>query len=153
MRVRAGVSEAAAAGQAAAGSAGAALWNGQCLEATDPNIVLSMAAISADDDHRAFAISASVPVERLDAEGFAAFELGACPNLRGFCALSAQQPESAREYLALARVHNEHAVAAFSYGYTIAVSGVLQILRGALSEALDKFKEGLQTHPMMDNSF
>jgi LuxR family transcriptional regulator, maltose regulon positive regulatory protein len=126
---------------------------GNVLETTNPDIVLSMAAISADDDHRAFAISASVPVERLDAEGFAAFELGACANLRGFCALSAQQPESAREYLALARVHNEHAVAAFSYGYTIAVSGVLLMLRGSLSEALDKFKEGLQTHPMMDNSF
>ncbi|MDB6087888.1 MAG: LuxR family transcriptional regulator [Gammaproteobacteria bacterium] len=130
-------------------------WSGtgNVLETTDPHVVLSMAAISANDDERAFALTAKVPLDRLDAEGFAAFELGACANLRGYCALSAQESEWAREYLALARVHNDHAAAAFSRAYTIAVNGVALLLRGALTEALEKFREGLQGHPVMENSF
>jgi LuxR family maltose regulon positive regulatory protein len=81
-----------------------------------------------------------------DAQGFAAFELAAAANLRGYCALTAQEFESAREYLALARVYNEHVDAAFSRSYTIAVSGVALLIQGELREALERFKAGLGEH-------
>jgi LuxR family maltose regulon positive regulatory protein len=126
---------------------------GTVLDTTDPNVVLSMEAISVDDIPRAFSISEQVPLEQLDAEGFAAFELGAAANLRGYCALAAQEFEPAREYLALARVHNDHVNAAFSRGYTIAVSGVALLIQGSLSESLERFKEGLREHSVIDKSF
>jgi LuxR family maltose regulon positive regulatory protein len=126
---------------------------GTVLDTTDPDIVLSMEAIAADDIPRAFSISAHVPLQQLDAEGFAAFELGACANLRGYCALAAQEFEPARELLALARVHNDHVNAAFSRGYTIAVNGVAALIRGSLSESLERFKEGLSEQPVIDKSF
>jgi LuxR family maltose regulon positive regulatory protein len=81
-----------------------------------------------------------------DARGFAAFELAAAANLRGYCALTAQEFESAREYLALARVYNEHVDAAFSRSYTIAVSGVALLIQGELREAVERFKAGLGEH-------
>jgi LuxR family maltose regulon positive regulatory protein len=127
--------------------------SGTVLNTTDPNVVLSIEAISSDDIARAFSISAHVPLQQLNAEGFAAFELGAAANLRGYCALAAQEFESAREYLALARVHNDHVNAAFSRGYTIAVSGVAALIQGSLSESLERFKEGLSEHPVIDKSF
>jgi LuxR family maltose regulon positive regulatory protein len=126
---------------------------GSVLETTDPNVVLSMAAISDDDIPGAFSVSADVPLNQLDAEGFAAFELGACANLRGYCALAAQEYESAREYLALARVHNDHVAAAFSRGYMIAISGASLLVQGALGAALEKFDEGLRNQPVPDESF
>jgi LuxR family maltose regulon positive regulatory protein len=127
---------------------------GSVLATTDPNVVLSMAAISADDIPEAFAIVNRVPLHQQDAEGFAAFELGAAANLRGYCALAAQEFESARDHLALARVYNDHVDAAFSRGYTIAVSGVTLIMQGALRESLERFKEGLaEQRVVIDKSF
>jgi LuxR family maltose regulon positive regulatory protein len=120
--------------------------SGDVLSTTDSNIVLSMAAIAGDDIPGAFSISAKVPLTQYDARGFAAFELAAAANLRGYCALTAQEFESAREYLALARVYNEHVDAAFSRSYTIAVSGVALLIQGELREALERFKAGLGEH-------
>jgi LuxR family maltose regulon positive regulatory protein len=119
---------------------------GDVLCTTDSNIVLSMAAIAGDDIPGAYSISARVPLTQYDAQGFAAFELAAVANLRGYCALTAQEFEAAREYLALARVYNEHVDAAFSRSYTIAVGGVAMLIQGELREALERFKAGLGEH-------
>ena len=113
------------------------------LETTDPNVVLAMAAIAADDIPGAYAISGRVPLNQRDAEGFSAFELAAAANLRGYCALAAQEFEAAREYLALARVYNEHVDAAFSRGYTVAVNAVALLIQGDLREALERIKTAL----------
>ena len=127
---------------------------GSVLETTDPNIVLSMAAISEDDIPQAFSISERIPLEQPEAEGFAAFELGAAANLRSYCALVAQQFGSARDYLGLARVYNDHVDAPFSRGYTAAVRGVALMLQGGLREALDEFREASRGHlAAIDKSF
>jgi LuxR family transcriptional regulator, maltose regulon positive regulatory protein len=113
------------------------------LETTDPNVVLAMAAIAADDIPTAYSISGRVPLNQRDAEGFSAFELAAAANLRGYCALAAQEFEAAREYLALARVYNEHVDATFSRSYTIAVTAVALLIQGELQEAIQRIKAGL----------
>ncbi len=125
---------------------------GTVLETTDPNIILSIEAVSSDDISRAFRMSEAVPLQRVDARGFAAFELGAAANLRGFCALAAQEYESARQYLDLARRHNSHVDAAFSHGYTVAVDAVAMLLMGSLNSSLERFRRELADHPVMDES-
>lgn len=121
---------------------------------TDPNVVLSMAAISMDDIPHAFSISEGFSLHHQDSEGFAAFELGAAANLRSYCMLVTQDFEAARELLALARVYNDRVDAAFSRGYTIAVHGVSLLLQGALREALERFKEGVAEQRVgLDKSF
>jgi LuxR family transcriptional regulator, maltose regulon positive regulatory protein len=127
---------------------------GTVQETTNPNIVLSMAAVSMDDTLRAFSISERVPLRDQEVSGFAAFELGAAANLRGYCALATQDFEIAREYLALARAYNDRVDAAFSRGYTVAVSGVSSLLQGQLREALERFKEGMAEQRVgLDKSF
>jgi LuxR family maltose regulon positive regulatory protein len=121
---------------------------------TDPNVVLSMAAIAFDDIPRAFEISEGFSLRNHDPEGFAAFELGAAANLRSYCMLVAQNVEAARECLALAKVYNDRVDAAFSRGYTISVDGLMSMMQGALHEAIERFKEGLaEQHVGLDKSF
>jgi len=115
----------------------------QVLETTDPSVVLAMSAVAADDIQSAFTISSRVPMTLCDVEGFGAFELAAAANLRGYCALTAQEFEAAREYLALARVYNEHADAAFSGSYTVAVAALAALIRGDLQEAIERIRTGL----------
>jgi LuxR family maltose regulon positive regulatory protein len=127
---------------------------GTVQETTSPDVVLSMAAVSVDDIPRAFSISERVPLRDQEAKGFAAFELGAAANLRGYCALATHDFEAARECLALARVYNDRVDAAFSRGYTVAVSGVSLLLQGRLREALERFKEGMAEQRVgLDKSF
>jgi len=116
---------------------------GEVLQTTDPNIVLAMAAIAADDIQGAWIVSGRVRMDQRDAAGFAAFELAAAANLRGYCALTAQEFEAARENLALARVYNEHADAAFSRSYTLAVAAVAALIQGELQEAVERIRTGL----------
>jgi LuxR family maltose regulon positive regulatory protein len=110
---------------------------------TNPNVLLSMAAISVDDIPRAISISENVPLSNQEGTGFAAFELGAAANLRSYCALALQNFEAAREYLALAGVYNDRVDAPFSRGYTVAVRGVSLMLQGQLHEALACFRQGV----------
>jgi len=126
---------------------------GNVLETTDPNIILAIEAVSSDDIPRAVRVSDEVPLHRVDARGFAAFELGAAANLRGYCALAAQEYESAQRYLALAMRHNEHVRAAFSHGYTVAVDAVSLLLAGSLQESLARFRAELSERPAIDKSF
>ncbi|HVO46821.1 MAG TPA: LuxR C-terminal-related transcriptional regulator [Steroidobacteraceae bacterium] len=125
---------------------------GSVLETTDPNIILSIEAVSSDDIPRALRVSEQVPLHRTEARGFAAFELGAAANLRGYCALATQEYESAQRYLALAMRHNEQVHAAFSHGYTVAVDAVALLLKGSLQEALKRFRTELSEHPVIDKS-
>jgi LuxR family transcriptional regulator, maltose regulon positive regulatory protein len=125
---------------------------GSVLETTDPNIILSIEAVSSDDIPRAFRMSEAVPLHRVEARGFAAFELGAAANLRGYCALAAQEYESARQYLDLAAQHNGHVAASFSHGYTVAVGAVSMLLMGSLRGCLERFRQELTVHPVIDKS-
>lgn len=108
---------------------------------TDPNIVLSMAAIAADDIQLAAALSRQVALNSSGVTGFAAFELAAISNLRSYCALASQDFEGARHHLGLARTHNLRVDAAFSRGYTSALSGVALLIQGELGRALEHFEE------------
>lgn len=128
---------------------------GGTVEATtDPDVVLSMAAISCDDIPRAFSISEGFSLRDHDPEDFAAFELGAAANLRSYCMLVSQNLAAARECLALAKVYNDRVDAAFSRGYTISVDGLILMMQGSLREALERFKEGLtEQHAGLDKSF
>jgi len=126
----------------------------EVLETTDPSVVLAMGAIAGDDIQSACNISSHVPMNQYDAEGFAAFELAAAANLRAYCALTAQEFEAAREYLALARVYNEHADAAFSRSYTAVVAALVALVQGELQEAIERIRAALiERRQAVDKSF
>jgi LuxR family maltose regulon positive regulatory protein len=119
----------------------------------DANIVLSMAAISTDDVAGSERWVQRVPLREVQAETFAAFELGAAANLAAYHALGASQFETARSLLALARAHNERGSAIFSGGYTVGMHGMYLLAQGQLREALDGFRAGMaQTRMHADNS-
>ena len=112
------------------------------------SVVLSMAAIGADDLPGAFRIVGGVPLTRLDAGGFPAFELGAAANLQGYDAVVRGDFDAARDVLVLARAFNERGDASFSGGYTVGVYGVNLIAQGRLAEALDRFRQGFAEQRM-----
>lgn len=116
---------------------------GSVTGTTNPDIVLAMAAVSVDDLENAFAIIGRVSVCNRNPEGFSAFELGAAANLSGYLAVALGNFEQAREYLAFARAYNERGNATFSRGYTLAVTGVVQILHGELDKALERYREDM----------
>jgi LuxR family maltose regulon positive regulatory protein len=117
--------------------------SGTVRTTTDPKIALSMAAICADYIPSTLGAGEKVPLHPEDCNEFAAFELGAAANLRACCALAQDDFEAARQNLAVARVYNERVDAAFSRGYTAAVTGVALLLQGLLGDALEKFRAGL----------
>jgi LuxR family maltose regulon positive regulatory protein len=128
--------------------------SGAVQATTNPDIVLSMAAISKDDLPSAFSLIENVPIREPDTGAFAAFELGAAANLLGYRALTMQDFESTREYLALARAHNAQGDARFSSGYTVAMRGVSLLVQGSLRESLQCFREELtEQHDCDDKSF
>jgi LuxR family transcriptional regulator, maltose regulon positive regulatory protein len=107
---------------------------------TDPTIVLSMAAIARDDAGAAFRIVDAVPIRERKAGPFAAFELAAAANLAAYRELAYDDFEGARDCLAVARMQGERGRAAFSQGYTVAISGVNLLAQGHLGDALDRFE-------------
>jgi LuxR family transcriptional regulator, maltose regulon positive regulatory protein len=116
---------------------------GNVRNSTDPKVALFMAAVCADGMPGGLGAGEKVPLRPEDCNEFAAFELGAAANLRACCALAVSDFEAARQQLAVARIYNDRIDAAFSRGYTIAVSGVALLLQGFLRDALEKFREGL----------
>lgn len=116
---------------------------GSVAGTTNPDIVLAMAAVSVDDLESAFAIIERVSVCNCSPEGFSAFELGAAANLTSYRAMTLGNFEEAREYLAFASAYNERGSATFSRGYTLAVTGVMQILSGELNNALARYREDM----------
>lgn len=118
---------------------------------TDPNIVLSMAAIANDDAEAAFRIVDRVSVREEKGEGFASHELGAAANLMGFRQLAHGDFDGAREYLAIARVQGERGDAIFSRGYTIGIVGVSLLVQGQLREALERLKAGMAEQRMHED--
>lgn len=118
---------------------------------SDPNIVLSMAAIANDDATNAFKIVDRVAVREQKGEGFASHELGAAANLMAFRQLAHGDFEGAREYLAIARVQGERGDAIFSRGYTIGLAGVSLLVQGQLREALERLKAGMAEQRMHED--
>lgn len=108
-----------------------------------PDIVLSMAAIAADDTARAFDIVDGAQLQAPENDGFAAFELGAASNLLAYRSITVADFSRAREQLDDARRCNERARATFSQGYTLGLSGVAALLQGRLDEALRGFRDDL----------
>jgi LuxR family maltose regulon positive regulatory protein len=128
--------------------------SGEIESTTNPDIVLSMAAVCADDVPEAFDIIARVRVEGREPSGFAAFELGAGANLVSYRDLALGDFERARHHLALARAYSDRGDATFSGGYTTGITGVTMLLQGQLGEALDCFRRGMAQQRMhLDGSF
>ena len=113
-----------------------------------PEIVLSMAAVSADDLGEAFRRAQRVDIEKVDESGFDAFERAAAANLQGVCALSLGDFEQARVALGYARLHTERGVAPFSGGYEVGVTGISQMLQGDLPGALATFDAAAAQSPI-----
>lgn len=111
--------------------------------ADDANVVLSMAAISADDVAGSFKWVKRVTLNENRPDPFGAFELGAAANLTAYHALGASDFEAARSLLALARGHNERGGAIFSGGYTVGMQGMNLLAQGQLVEALECFRVGI----------
>jgi LuxR family maltose regulon positive regulatory protein len=112
-------------------------------DAENPAVIRSMVMIIQDDTLGAFEIAKTVNVNRPEAEGFTAFELGAAGNLKGYLAMTAGDFEAAREYLMLARAHGDRANAGFSWGYSISTAGMNLMAQGQLAEALERFRIGV----------
>jgi LuxR family transcriptional regulator, maltose regulon positive regulatory protein len=116
---------------------------GSVVATSNPDIVLAMAAVSQDDLHSAFTIIERVELRHGSPEGFAAFELSAAANLAGYRAIALGDFEAARDCLACARAYNDLGSATFSRGYTLAVTGVVQILTGELHRALPRYRDNM----------
>ncbi|MGU7779059.1 LuxR C-terminal-related transcriptional regulator [Burkholderia sp. PU8-34] len=92
------------------------------------DVVLAMAALF-NNDLRGAARLADVPaLHRPARDIFDAFQLGAAANLLAFSAMAEGDDERAHRLLVLASSHNEHAQAAFSQGYTLALRCILQVI-------------------------
>lgn len=121
---------------------------------TNPDVMLSMAAVCADRIPEAFNIIERVPIQGCEPSGFAAFELGAGANLVGYRDLAMGELERARQHLALARAYSDRGDASFSGGYTVGLTGVTLMMQGQLDAALDNFRHGLAEQRMhLDGSF
>jgi len=115
--------------------------NGAVATTTSPRIVLSMAAMLDNDIQVAYGLSEQVSLHETESTGFAAFELSAAANLRAYCALTRQEYVLAKDYLAQARMYNDHVKAPFSRGYTTAVATAALVIQGRLREALANFRD------------
>ncbi|SFF67930.1 LuxR family transcriptional regulator, maltose regulon positive regulatory protein [Fontimonas thermophila] len=119
----------------------------------DANIVMSMAAISADNVEEAFARSERFELDQPRSRGFQAFELGAAGNLAAYRALAENAFDRSAELLAQALQHSERAPAPFSGGYNAAVAAVAALLQGDLHTALARFRRfATEAQPLLDRS-
>lgn len=116
-------------------------------------IVLTMAAISADEVMRSGEWLQGIDLRDHDSEGFGAFAMGAAANVAAYHALSTSQFERTRELLAVARGHNERAGSIFSRGYTVGMQGMNLLVQGQLPAALECFRTGMsEARVHADNS-
>ncbi|MBY4791630.1 LuxR C-terminal-related transcriptional regulator [Burkholderia multivorans] len=100
-------------------------------------IVLAMAKLF-NNDLRGAALLADVPaLHRPARDIFEAFEFGAAANLLAFRAMAAWREEEIHPLLVLADSHNDHAQAAFSQGYTLALRCVQQVIGAQPSRAAE----------------
>lgn len=128
--------------------------SGELATTTNPDVMLSMAAVCADRVPDAFKIIERVPIQGWEPSGFAAFELGAGANLVGYRDLAMGEVERARQHLALARAYSDRGDASFSGGYTLGLTGVTMMMQGQLDAALDNFRQGMAEQRMhLDGSF
>jgi len=112
----------------------------------DTLVVRSMLALVLDDMPQAFGLVDRMEILGQQPSGFHAFELGAAANLSAYRALCAGDFETAREHLNVARGYGARGEAAFSGGYTVAVSGMNLVMQGRLVEALSRYRSGLAEH-------
>jgi len=120
----------------------------------DSNVVLSMRAVVEDDIPLAFRIVEPVRLTEMDVGGFRAFELGAAANLSGYRSLIEGDFDAAHDLCMVARAHNRRADAAFSGGYSVAVTGISLVMQGRLIEALSQYRTGLtEQHLESEKSF
>jgi LuxR family maltose regulon positive regulatory protein len=120
----------------------------------DTAVIRSMLAVGTEDLPQACEIVKQVGVEGQNPSGFRAFELSAAANLSAFCALTAGDQTTASRHLGLARVYGARSNAAFSGGYTLAVTGLDLALQGHLNEALECYRSGLIEHKLdIEKSF
>lgn len=116
---------------------------GDVRRTTNPDPVLSMAAIMHDDPVAAFALAGGIEVHVDRPEGFCAFELGAVANVNAYSLQASGHFERARELLALAQAYSQRSGARFSGGYTVAVSVINLLVQGALRAAIDQSNAAL----------
>jgi LuxR family maltose regulon positive regulatory protein len=128
--------------------------DGDLLSSTNPRVALSMAAVLEDDIPAAVAIAEPLPLQDRAAGGFAAFEIGAASNMLSYRDIAIGDFEGARKRLALARTSSDRGGAAFSGGYTLALSGICMIFQGQLRDALARFRREMREESAhMDGSF
>ncbi|RQS71634.1 LuxR family transcriptional regulator [Burkholderia sp. Bp8963] len=92
------------------------------------DVVLAMAELFNNDLRGAVPLANVPALHRPARDVFEAFELGAAANLLSFAAMAAWDEEESRRLLVLANSHNDHAQAAFSHGYTLALQCVMEVV-------------------------
>lgn len=121
--------------------------------ALQPDVVLSMAAISMDDIGEAFRRVRCVDLDVPDSHGFSAFELGAAGNLSAYRAISVNAFDEGWRLIQLARQHTDRGSSPFSGGYNAALAASVCLLQGDLQSALKRFRlAGTETRPVLDRS-
>lgn len=119
---------------------------GSVESTTDPNIVLSMVAVAADQTIQAFERIDRISIPTSNTAGFDAFELGAASNSLAYREVALGRFDQVPHYIAYAERCNEVSQAAFSHGYTVGVSGVSALLQGRLYDAVTLFRRGMAQH-------
>lgn len=123
---------------------------GQDREAHGVDVVLAMATLF-NNDLRGAARLADVPaLHRPARDLFEAFELGAAANLLTFSAMAEWREEAIHHLLVLANSHNDHAQAAFSHGYTLALQRILQVVRAQPRLATEAPRAGSGSRPYVN---
>lgn len=120
--------------------------------AHNPDVVLAMATMF-NGDLRGAARLANIPVLHHPARDiFEAFELGAAANLLTFSAMATWNEEEIHHMLVLANSHNDHAQAAFSQGYTLALRCLLQVISAQprLATEAPRATSGTRTWPYVN---
>jgi LuxR family transcriptional regulator, maltose regulon positive regulatory protein len=127
---------------------------GDLVHTTNSRVALSMAAVLEDDIPAAVALVDPLKLHERDADGFAAFEIGAASNLLSYRDIALGDFEGARKRLALARTSSDRGSATFSGGYTLAMTGVCLIYQGQLREAIERFRKAMAEESVhFDGSF
>ena len=127
---------------------------GDLVHTTNSRVALSMAAVLEDDIPAAVALVDPLKLHERDADGFAAFEIGAASNLLSYRDIALGDFEGARKRLALARTSSDRGSATFSGGYTLAMTGVCLIYQGQLREAIERFRKAMaEESAHFDGSF
>lgn len=118
----------------------------------DPRLLLSMAAVLADDLQQAESLVSRIDVSQdVEAGSFRAFELGAVCNVRGYSAMSAGDFPAAHEFFVRALELCGPEGSSFTWAYCVSINSLALVEQGQLHEALALLRRSMADHRMVED--